>query len=852
MALLLMLLVGGCGDEPEPPTPSPIAARPTFTPTPGHEPNPGAAGATVPNTVVTAAVILTPTATPMLTNTVGVQSAAAGLTQTVTVTATPNPTPLALERLAQGQKLYRYGDYAGARGQFAALLADPESDQQTRLHAHYELARAYLADGLTGDALATLDRLDQALAATGADPDEFATKDQFLRAEALSSQGEYPAAIAAYWRFLEAYPWMAEIVQARIGAAYVAQGDRAGGATAYRRAADATTDTVAKVRLLETLAQTHAAAGRYTDAVTVYDEILGVAKNAGYRAQIHFQAGQALASAGDLPGAVERWRATTVEAPASQSAYLALVELVNRNIDFDLYQRGYIDLQVGAYLPAVNAYQAYLDSVDRTDSRYGLALHGLGQAYLGAENYQAALPLFERVIGEHGACECLGQAWLDKAATQAALGDSIGARRTYRTFARDHAADPLAAEALWRSGLYALREGNQVEAATDFLTLADGFPTSERAPAGLYAVALGASQTRLFSQAVDLYTRLQAEYPQYKWDAVAYWLGRAYAARGEALKAQEQWQTLVESAPDIYYGILAAYALRKTDLTGGTFLTTMAEIAGPPTRLTGDDGSQAFAERWLQEWLNTGDANLAALPLAVAEAPELRMARLLLDLDQRGAALVLLERLYERHRDDTRALYPLSLEFERLGTYRLSIMAMARLLQFSPAGLVENAPIFLQQRAYPRHFAELIENAARTHGLNPLLYYSLIRQESLFEEGARSSAAAQGLAQIIPDTGRWIAEQVGYPGYTNELVYRPYINVPFGAYYLDWVRDYADNNLVSALVGYNAGPGNVAYWRDISGADDTLFVEILNINEPRLYVQLVTANLYHYTRLYGS
>jgi soluble lytic murein transglycosylase len=480
-----------------------------------------------------------------------------------------------------------------------------------------------------------------------------------------------------------------------------------------------------------------------------------------------------------------------------------------------------------------------------------LALHGLGQSYLGAGNFAEALPLFDRVIAEFPACECLGQAWLDKAAAQVGLGDSAGARRTYRTFAREQAADLLAPEALWRSGLLALREANRVEAATDFLTLADAFPGSERAPAALYAVALGAVQQGLHSQAVEIYTRMQRDYPTYKWDAVAYWLGRAYAARGERTQAQTQWQTLVETAPDIYYGILSAYALRQQAVTNGTMLGGMPAIAGPATRLEGDNGSQTFAEQWLNQWLQVAEGNLAALPPAVAEDQDLRMARLLLELDQRADALRLLDRVFARNQDDPRALYPLSLEFERIGAYRLSITAMARLLEFSPAKLVEDAPIFLQQRSYPRHFGELIEREATANGLNPLLYYSLIRQESLFEEGAQSSAVAQGLAQIIPDTGLWVAQQLGHPDYTNEIIYRPHINVAFGAYYLDWVRDYTDNNLVSALVGYNAGPGNVAYWRDISGADDALFVEILNVNEPRLYVQLVTANLYHYTRLYG-
>jgi soluble lytic murein transglycosylase len=311
---------------------------------------------------------------------------------------------------------------------------------------------------------------------------------------------------------------------------------------------------------------------------------------------------------------------------------------------------------------------------------------------------------------------------------------------------------------------------------------------------------------------------------------------------------------VVDRIPDTYFGVLSAQEIRQLDHTGGAIinLNNMGAIAGPPSRVEGDDGSQAFAERWLADWLQMDGSALGKLPLAVTQDPDWIAGRLFLAVDERGDALAALERVYTRHQNHSPTLYALSMEFERLQAYRLSLMAMSRLLQFSPAGLVENAPIFLQQRVYPRRFPDLIEAESVANDLEPLLLYSLIRQESLFEEGARSFAAAQGLAQIIPDTGAWVAERLGYPNYSNELVYRPYINVKFGAYYLDWVRDYLDGNLVSALVGYNAGPGNSDHWREVAGADDVMFVELLTINEPRIYVHAVVSNLYHYTRLYVS
>lgn len=830
LLLLGLLVVGGCRNRnaassdntpaaPATATPAPVEAsavlRPTFTPTP-ETPS-------------------TPTSVP-----------------TPTLSPTPSATALPAEQLALGRQLHRAGDYAAARMTLQALLAITDLDSTLQQAARYELARVYLADGAPAEVLPLLPAQSEVAAAVALPDPDLAAKAEFLRGEALTATGDYPQAIAAYWRFLETAPWAAEFVQTRIAAAYLAAGDREGAATAYRRAADAATDIVARARLLETLATTYAGAARYAEAVKVYDEILAVAQNGGYRATIQYEAGKALVSAGDTPGAINRWRTATGEAPESGAAYAALVELVNRNVEFDLYLRGYIDLKAGALIPAINAFQAYLETADATDSRVGQALHGIGQAQLQAENYDAAIASFDQVIANHAMCDCFGQAWVDKAAALLGKADAVGARRIYRTFARDYPADPLAPEALWQSGLRALRSDNSTEAATDFLALADTFPASPRAPGALYAVSLGVYEQGDYVQAITLLKRLQEQYPDHNWPAVAYWLGRAYDAKGQTAAARTEWQALVEKAPDIYYGILAAHSLRQVPLVAGNFLNAMPAIVGPATTLTGDDGSQAFAEQWLQTWIKAPVAELSTLPAALADDQDLLMGRFLLEVDQRGDGLAALDRVYQRNKDNPRALYPLSLAFENMGAYSLSLLAMSRLLEFSQARLVEDTPIFLQQRAYPRPFGDLITKEALANKLNPLLYFSLIRQESLFEEGARSYAAAQGLAQIIPDTGHWVAERLGHPDYTNEMIYRPYINLMFGAYYLDWTRNYLDDNLVSALVGYNAGPGNAEYWRDVTGADDTLFVEFLSINEPRIYVQSITTGLYHYTRLYSQ
>ena len=772
--------------------------------------------------------------------------------------------------MSQAQALAAQGNFAEARGLLQTLLEGADLTDAEAAVTQFEIAKIYLADKLYGEALPRLETLlaspllaDQTAAAAQlqalaapfqlASPEPLSTKVLFLRAEALSGLGRYQDAIDVYQTFLAQHPATAEIAQAQIAANYVALGNNSNAGDAYAEAAAAAPDTISKVRLWEDAAASFQNAERFDRATAAYEEILALAQNAGYRADIEYRLGQTLAAAGNADAAIEHWRAATAESPEHASAYLALIELINRDAPFDLYQRGYIDLQAEAWYPAIDAFEQYLASVSPADERAGLAMHGLAQAYLGAADYASALSMLERTLTQYPSCTCVGQTWLDKAAVQAASGDTVGARRTYRTFARLMPDDPLAPEAFWRSGVSALWDNNELEAVADLLALADTFPQSERAPDALYAIGLGAYRTQLWTQMRQMYGRLQEQYPDYKTLAVGYWLGRAYAETGDLEQATAQWRKIEQTAPDVYYGILAQEGLQQDPQHISARMDNLRVLTHRATTNPDDDGSLAFAEAWLATWVEPDGADsLAALPDSVAQDPDLALGRLLQDLSLRSDATRVMTRLYQRHRDEPRLLFPLMLEFERLQLHRLALLSAVTLIEASPARLVEDAPVYLQQLAYPRPFTEVVEQEAQANDIDPLLFFSLLRQESQFDDSARSVAAAQGLAQIIPDTADWVAERLRYPNFTHDLIYLPYVNIKFGAYYLAWVRDYLDGNIISALVGYNAGPGNAEVWRTLSGADDALFVEVLGVNEPRVYVYNILSNYYHYTRLYAT
>jgi len=683
---------------------------------------------------------------------------------------------------------------------------------------------------------------DAADALAGADfPDPAAqTKALAVLAAAYRDAGDWARTIEYQTRLITATEVLSAWFHELNGDAYVQLGDAEQAAASYREAMDA--DSQARPRLLEKIAAVQLDAGLTDDALKTYDELLAVASSPDFAAKIHYLKGLALRDT-DEKAALAEFRAATAASTTARESYLALVELIQAGEKVDEFRRGLIDYQNGAYQAAVAALERALESAAPPE-RANVAYY-LGLSRLAAGDYEDALTAFDETQTASKDAAFQAKALMAKARTLERAGRFAEAREAYRQAQAICPACATAPQALWRAAEAAAAQGDRATAASDYLWLQRLYPEDDGADNAMLQAALLYYQDRRFSEAREVCEELLARYPASDVASAArFWAAKAALREARPDLAEPHLRALAQRPLPDYYTLRAASILRAQDA-----------ILPPPGNLLlgADDGAErAACLAWLTAWANQGE------PYPFDRLPD-DMAR---DLDFRTgeafAAIGLMEKAAERFgvvrakwKDAPLALFQLAEHLRDLGLYRQSIACAERVLALAPSDVASNAPRYLLRLAYPVHYADLILDHAARNGLDPLLVFALVRQESRFDPIAGSWAGALGLMQIIPPTGEWVALQLGERGFRREDLLRPMVNVRFGAWYLArQVRDFGGDPL-AALAAYNGGPGYARLWLSrMPEYDPDLFVETIPVAETQTYVKAIVGQFATYRAIY--
>ena len=166
------------------------------------------------------------------------------------------------------------------------------------------------------------------------------------------------------------------------------------------------------------------------------------------------------------------------------------------------------------------------------------------------------------------------------------------------------------------------------------------------------------------------------------------------------------------------------------------------------------------------------------------------------------------------------------------------------------AGISNQASrIMTESLFYPCPWKKEVSAAAERTGINDVMIWSVMRQESKFRRNAVSRSGALGLMQLMPSTAK--DEMAALDILSSEFT-DPEKNILLGASYFARLSRKFKGDLPRVIAAYNAGMVPVIRWNTLSAGDWVEWVEEIPYSETREFVRAVLQNREMYRVIAGK
>ena len=599
------------------------------------------------------------------------------------------------------------------------------------------------------------------------------------------------------------------------------------------------------------LALSRARRGDAAAADALWAQLITTQPQSLYASRAELERGRLRRAQGDLAGA----RALFEAARTSDDdgvAIGALLELAELEVTAGNTAAAHDDLMAARTRapgsPLARTAKQRIDDLRRQDPSLvpqGPALERELHLLLQEHDFAAARSAAERLLASAPAAE-RPDLLRQRADAEIGAGQLEDGLATLEEIVRAYPGSAAAPEAQFRYASLLWNRDRNEQAEQTFVEFRRRYPEHARLPDALYAIARIEQDGGHADEAVATYAQLADTYPgsslahearwrigwiryeQGRWREAAaaferaggdadvgaaadayYWQARALERAGDRAGGEHIYRALVAAAPGSYYALWAEQRLGRPS-------KQPRAIAAPATAR---DIGPAPAATDPYHWVRARELRAAGLqPIARAEL-----------------------RAFERaNTQQPAATAPLLAAYQASDGYRDAIrLASAR-------GLTDPEVFF------PLAFWPLLTRHIAHTGMDPLLVLALMRQESMFDPAARSSADAQGLMQLLPGTAERVARSIGQPSPAGRL-YDPDTNIGLGVAHFEQLLHAYQGDSLKALAAYNGGEDAVARWeRRFGTLEPDEFVERITYRETRDYVKRVMGNYRRYQQQYQS
>ena len=688
----------------------------------------------------------------------------------------------------------------------------------------------------------------------------------FLAGRSREHDGDWEQALDAYAGALPLLEVVGDAVRFRMATCRVEMGDLDEAIELLREIVEDGMETSFDERAVEALGDAYRRFSEWDMAVQWYRVLLTEAPSYDDEARMHYKIGLTHDDRGDRDAAIRSYATAVDEYPRSRHAHDAMKRGRKLSRSFtDRYHQGLVLYNRKLYRDAAEFLTHYIKHDDEKEhlleatyflgrshqrqGKYGTAARRYAEAVkLGDSSGWAGLPDSVGVSGS----EYYHLAWSKLAYSRRALGDIEASLATYEEYVNRNPGALEAADALWDRARLLEDEQRWAEAATAYGRLAVEYPVSHRAADARFRTGLVLYKQGLAAEAESAFAAIYARADAAEVARALYWIGKTREDLGRWDEAVVVYVEAAEFDRDSFYGRRALERLEVLGAVSGPKPRSAsngdAVLSSRARPLPGNGEAREFGA-WLAAWSERSYAPVEQVVVRQELMSETVFVRAdhLRALHMDTSAAEEFSVLEEDVGENPMLLSMLVEYYERCGLNRRAIRLAERVLRMSPVERLSDAPAYLKKRICPVRFDEFVEGECAALDVDANMFYSLMRQESLFEPDAVSWVGARGLSQIMPSTGRWIARRLDHRRFRISHLTDPATNVRFGVYYIaEQLADFEGDTL-RALAAYNGGPSNVKRWWKYGGCDDTdVFVEDIGYAETADYVRRV----YTYYRLY--
>jgi soluble lytic murein transglycosylase len=540
-----------------------------------------------------------------------------------------------------------------------------------------------------------------------------------------------------------------------------------------------------------------------------------------------------------------------LEYPSSEYAYPAyqqiqrledegLITAFSPSVE-ELFARGeslFYDYQ---YRDAIDQFDEIISGYPRNSlsmELYSSTCFRLGMSYYNLFEYEDARKwlsqCYEQTPGSsvsHAALFFLGRAYTN-------LHNNAKAISNYQKMLAEYPSSSYGDDALYRMGRIYSIDNNTEKAIESFEKVFEQYPSGDKTDEALWELGWIQYKSGYWSRAKESFSNMASLFKGTRLQEKAlYWQAKCHIRLEEMGEAADLCKQIIGLDSYSYYTFAAQeLALSLDEHIAIPAINTTLSPDGPGARelLPGIFADLETDSTGVDGWVDhiTKALELIKLGFYDSAALEIRSGTDILDKDpERVLEIATLYYSADDYSDCLRLIY------DNIGNIK--------------SDLSDDHLSYTYYLHYPYGYKDAVDKYSKIYDIDPLFALAVIRQESNFMPDAGSYAGARGLMQIMPATGKNIANQISLPDFEEGMLSDPEININMGAYYLRQQLDNFDQSMVRCLGAYNGGPGSMSGWISRFGTvSEDEFIEHITFLETKEYIKKVMGNYYFYRMLY--